>query len=231
LFLTILRTYQGYVWVFSNMENVFFMYRPTRESDFLKDILQGFSGVLISDFYGGYDSLECEKQRCLIHLIRDLNADLRKNPFDQEYRSFIRQFSSLLKEIVDAIDRFGLKKRHLRKFQRRADQFVELASTQSFSSAATLRHQERFRRYGGELFTFLNHGGVPWNNNNAEHAIKHIARVRARLDGLWSERTLEEHLVMLSVFKSCELRGINVLRFLLEAESDGSFWPIMIDGH
>ena len=180
---------------------------------------------MISDFYSGYDSLECEKQRCLIHLIRDLNADLRKHPFDQEYRWFIREFSALLKEIVETIDRYGLKKRHLGKFQRRAEQFVEFASAQGFSSAASLRYQERFRRYGGELFTFLNHDGVPWNNNNAEHAIKHFARVRTRLDGLWTEKSLNEYLVMLSVFKSCELKGVNVLRFLLKAESNGSFWP------
>lgn len=44
-----IRKGKGYVWVFSNMEDVFFMYRPTREADFLKDILQGFSRVLISD--------------------------------------------------------------------------------------------------------------------------------------------------------------------------------------
>ena len=216
---------KGYVWVFAGIEDVFFMYRPSREADFLKDVLRGFSGVLISDFYSGYDSLECEKQRCLIHLIRDLNADLRKNPFDQEYRSFIRQFSTLLREIVETIDRYGLKKRHLRRFQRRAEQFVKFASTHDYLSAASLRYRDRFRRYGGELFTFLDHDGVPWNNNNAEHAIRHFARVRTRMDGQWSEKSLEEYLVMLSVFKSCELRGVNVLRFLLEAESDGCFWP------
>jgi hypothetical protein len=215
---------KGYVWVFAGMEDVLFMYRPSREAEFLKDMLGGFTGVLISDFYSGYDSLECEKQRCLIHLIRDLNADLRKYPFDQEYRSFIRQFSTLLKDIVESIDRYGLKRRHLRKVQRRAEQFVEFASSHRFSSAASLRYQERCRRYGGELFTFLYQDGIPWNNN-AEHAIKHFAKERTRLDGLWTERSLDEYLVMLSDFKSCELKGRNVLRYLLDAEANGGFWP------
>ena len=32
-----LQTGKGYVWVFTNLEEVVYMYRPTREGDFLKD--------------------------------------------------------------------------------------------------------------------------------------------------------------------------------------------------
>jgi len=46
----------GYVWVFTNMEEVVYMYRPSREGSFLHDLFQGFHGVLISDFYAAYDS-------------------------------------------------------------------------------------------------------------------------------------------------------------------------------
>jgi len=35
-----------------------------------------------------------------------------------------------------------------------------------------------------KLFTFLDYDGVPWNNNNAEHAIKAFARVRRAIEGL-----------------------------------------------
>ena len=47
---------KGYVWVFTNLEEVVFMYRPTREGDFLKELLKDFRGVLVSDFYAPYDS-------------------------------------------------------------------------------------------------------------------------------------------------------------------------------
>jgi transposase-like protein len=46
-----------YVWVFTNVDTVFYMFRSTRETDFLKDLLKEFRGVLISDFYTGYDSI------------------------------------------------------------------------------------------------------------------------------------------------------------------------------
>ena len=66
-----------------------------------------FEGVLVSDFFTAYDSLNCPQQKCLIHLMRDINDDLRKDPYNQEMRSIAEPFGRLLKEIVLAIDRFG----------------------------------------------------------------------------------------------------------------------------
>ncbi len=47
----------GYVWVFTNMDSVFYVFKPNREADFLHELLKGFQGVLVSDFYSGYDSI------------------------------------------------------------------------------------------------------------------------------------------------------------------------------
>ena len=65
------------------------------------------------------------------------------------------------------------------------------------------------------MFTFLDHDGVPWNNNNAEHAIRRFAKHRRNADGMFSEQTLEEYLVLATIFETCEFNNINVLKFLL----------------
>lgn len=62
-----------YGWVLSNGVDVVTLYRENRSSDFLLELLKDFKGVIVSDFYSGYDRLNCKKQRCLIHLIRDMN--------------------------------------------------------------------------------------------------------------------------------------------------------------
>jgi predicted RecB family nuclease len=67
---------KGYVWVFTNLEEVLYVYKTSREGKFLAEMFGGFSGVLISDFYAAYDSLGCPQQKCLVHLIRDLNTQL-----------------------------------------------------------------------------------------------------------------------------------------------------------
>ena len=78
------------------------------------------------------------------------------------------------------------------------------------------------------MFTFLDHDGVPWNNNNAEHAIKRFAKYRRDADGRFTERTLEEYLVLSTVFETCEFNNVNVLEFLLSKEgtlAGYSRWP------
>jgi hypothetical protein len=92
-----LKKRQGYVWVFTSLDEVIFMYKPTREGEFLRELLRDYQGVLLSDFYGAYDALPCPQQKCLIHLIRDLNNDVLKNPFDEELKGLVHEFAGLLR--------------------------------------------------------------------------------------------------------------------------------------
>jgi len=38
------RKSKGYVWVFTTMEEVVYLYKPTREADFLHELLKDFEG-------------------------------------------------------------------------------------------------------------------------------------------------------------------------------------------
>jgi Transposase IS66 family len=96
----------GYVWVFANHEEVVYFYTDTREADTPERLLKGFTGVLVSDFYAAYDSIEGPQQKCLIHLMRDLDADIRKQPFNNELKELVEEFAMLLKAIIETIDRF-----------------------------------------------------------------------------------------------------------------------------
>jgi hypothetical protein len=63
--------------------------------------------------------------------------------------------------------------------------------------------------YKEGLFTFLNFDEVPWNNNNAEHAIKRFAHYREITDGHLAESGLTDYLVLLSINQTCEYKGIS----------------------
>jgi hypothetical protein len=69
------------------------------------------------------------------------------------------------------------------------------------------------------MFTFLDHDGVPWNNNNAEHAIKRFAKYRRDANGKFTEASLREYLVLASVLETCEFNNVSVLDFLLSKET------------
>src|SRR5205814_9900527 len=113
-----IKTGKGYVWVLASLEEVVFIYRPTREGGFIKELLKDFHGVLVTDFYAAYDAVECPQQKCLVHLMRDLNQDLLNNPFDEELRAITQSFGTLLQAIVQTVDQHGLKRRFLKKLDR-----------------------------------------------------------------------------------------------------------------
>jgi predicted RecB family nuclease len=58
-----------YVWVLTNGSHVVFRLTDTRETTLIQEMLDGYSGILVSDFYGGYDAVSCRQQKCLVHLI------------------------------------------------------------------------------------------------------------------------------------------------------------------
>src|SRR5438552_17341424 len=71
-----LRKTKGYVWVFTTHDGVWYLYKDTRSGEFLKELLAGYTGVLVSDFYSAYDGINCHQQKCLLHLLRDVSADV-----------------------------------------------------------------------------------------------------------------------------------------------------------
>jgi hypothetical protein len=85
------------------------VYAESRESIILEELLDGLGGVLVSDFYTAYDSVPCAQQKCLIHLMRDINEDLYTNPFNDELKEIAGRFGALLREIVKTIDAYGLR--------------------------------------------------------------------------------------------------------------------------
>jgi len=209
-----------YVWVLTDGHHVILRHTATREASFIQELLHGYDGILISDFYGGYDALPCRQQKCLVHLIRDLNDDLWKNPFNMEYECFVAAFHDVLTPILEDAERFGLKARHLRKHKKAIDRFYERKIFGAPPhSEVTATYVKRFIRYRDSLFTFLDHDGIPWNNNAAERAIRQVA-IQRKISGWFSAKGAPLHLRLLAIAQTCRFQGKSFLRFLLSGSHD-----------
>jgi hypothetical protein len=149
-----------------------------------------------------------------------MNQDLLSNPFDEELQSVTGPFGVLLRDVVRTIDQHGLKRRHLKKHDRPVSRFFESLAGQSLHSEAAEALRQRLLKNRDKLFTFLRHDGVPWNNNNAENAIKRFAYYREDTVGVMKEAGLTDYLVLLSLCHTCRYRGISFLKFLLSRERD-----------
>src|SRR5207302_657377 len=118
------------------------------------------------------------------------------------------------------IDRQGLKSRYLARHERDVARFLGPLATQTYQSEAAESLRTRLVKYQDKLFTFIKHDNVPWNNNNAENAIRRFGYYREDNAGRLKESGLEDYLVLLSICHTCHYKGISFLRFLLSRERD-----------
>ena len=210
----------AYVWVFANHREVVYLCCESREGTLVHDMLADFRGVLVSDFYSVYDSLDCPQQKCLIHLIRDLNNELLAHPYDEELKRIVKGFAEHTKPIIETVDKHGLRKHYLLKYQKSVDRFYKTYIEVECNTEPALACQDRFRRNRDKLYTFLHYDAVPWNNNNAEHAVKAFARLREVIEGSSTRKGLDEYLILLSVCQTCKYMGVDFLDFLRSGEKD-----------
>lgn len=204
----------GYVWVFATMHTVFYHFTFTRDAVFISELLKDYKGVIVTDFFPSYDTLEVKRQKCLIHLIRDMNDDLFKTPFDTEYAVMVKEFGELLRKIVETMDRKGLQSKFLQKHLNDVETYFKKHVETEHKSELSVKYSKRLDKHWDEMWTFLEYDGIPWNNNNAEAAIKSFAQFRHRVNGQISLKGLDEYLRMLSVSQTCRYRNISFLDFL-----------------
>ena len=142
------------------------------------------------------------------------------SPFDEQLKQVVTSFANLLKPMIETVDRRGLKKHFLQKHLKAVECFYRALDEADYQSEAALKCKERFEPNRDKLFTFLAYDGVPWNNNNAEHAIKAFARLRDVIAGSSTEKGIEEYLTLLSVCQTCKYMGVDFLDFLRSGEKD-----------
>jgi len=195
-------------------------FTETREGDYVLSLLKDFNGVLVSDFYAAYDGINCPQQKCLIHLIRDINDALYKHPYDEGLKRVAESFTNLLRPMVETVNRFGLKHHFLKKHLPSVDRFYKELLSLDLMTETAIKIRERFEKNRDKQFTFLKYDGIPWNNNNAEHAVKPFAMLRNIIKGVTTEKGLREYLILLSICETCKYRGLDFLDFLRSGEKD-----------
>ena len=101
--------------------------------------------------------------------------------------------------MVETIDRYGLKRHHLHKHKRDVDRFFAGESQAGYESELARHYQRPLIKYRNKLFTFLDYHGVPWNNNNAENAIKQFVSRRKTAGTPWTQSGNRDYLLLLSI--------------------------------
>ena len=145
--------------------------------------------------------------------MRDINEDVLKHPFNEELTFVAKRFGTLLREIVETIDKYGLKRRHLRKHKDSAERFLDDVAALRCVTEVGSSLKKRIDKNKDKLFTFLDYNNVPWNNNNAEHAVRAFTRLRNVMSTSTPKGT-SEYCILLTVQQTLRYRGVGFLDFL-----------------
>lgn len=171
----------AWAWCFRDPRLALFLIDRHRNRDVLmRAVGASFAGTLVSDFYAVYNGLNCAKQRCLVHLLREL-AKLRKELPGPSVRAFIQPLITLFQDAMQlAKDRKQLgAKAFAQARQEILDRFDDLILNTNTKHPECLRIWRRLFKHCDELFTFLYDPQVPADNNGTERDIRSLAAARS----------------------------------------------------
>jgi transposase len=207
-----------WLWCFCNHANCYYLIDESRGSGVLRGFFtESFKGVLMSDFWGPYQSVLLEedgaRQCCLAHLLRELDhVDADQAPGKApdaavEWAAFVKMLRRLLKD--------GIRLRERRDFtpERYAgrigliDRRLIALAEREYADPDAARLGKRLSRHRDELFTFLDRPEADWNNNFAERQIRPAVILRRNSQCNRSQRGAATQAVLMSINRTLKLRG------------------------
>ena len=221
-------TTESKMWVYCNGKMndrsiVIFDYKPTRKGANAQEFLQGFHGYLVRDGFSGYHKVTGVKHvACMIHVRRAfVNAMPSDKPIygvsyaTEAVKCFDRIYheESLLKEMT-AEDR---KQQRLAKIKPLLDELFAWLETLQVSGNGNLAKAVNYALHEKpNLYTFLEDGNVPLDNNRAENAIRPFTLGRKNWMHCNTANGAKASAILYSIAATAQANGIDTEQYLTE---------------
>lgn len=207
-----------WLWAFVNERLTYYKIDPSRAAKVPKQILPtDYGGIIISDFYAVYNKLPGKKQKCLVHLLREMKSCYEKN----ETKEFLKYYKQLKCIIRDALRLDGKREEipkeaflaHITRIKKRLLDW----SVRSYRDKHLKRLSDRFLKHWFDLTTFLEEPGISFSNNLCERQIRPNVIIRNRSFQNRSPKGAETHEVLMSLLQTLRLQGQSVIAILQNA--------------
>ena len=206
----------GWLWCFATKQAVYYVIDRTRGSPVVRRILgESFAGVLVTDFFAAYGFLRAAaKQKCLAHLLRELEKVGLRNT-GAEWTAFAAAAERLLQDAL----RLGAERHRYtdaeydRRWRRLYNRLAALHDAE-YRDKDCRRLALRLKKHREELFVFLERDDVDATNNHGERSIRPAVVMRKSYYGNRSESGADVQAMMMSVFRTLEMRGVDPLDWL-----------------
>ena len=197
-----------WLWEFIGKRVAYFTIRHSRGHKVPEQVMRGFKGVFTSDFWSAYNCLSCEKQKCWVHLKRELDKVL-KYRHSHEFAIFASRLTRLYYWAKS-------ERNHGSKTRQFAEKRLHSLLSQEYKNKDCKRLVKRLLRHEKELFTFCAHRGALAENNHAERGIRPAVVIRKTTFGSQSEHGAANTAVLMSFFQTARLQDTNFIEYLQE---------------
>ena len=173
-----------------------------------------YLGVLISDFLSAYNKIKAKaKQRCLVHILRDLGKVMEYWHDDMEVMRYCERLKKIFEDAITLHNEYKKKRRDkaYRKLRESLTQSLKDFSFPNPNKRILKRFAKRLKRHEDEMLTFLYERGVDYHNNHAEQQIRPDVIFRKITYGNRSIAGAENHSVIMSILQTAKLNGIDPL--------------------
>lgn len=203
----------GYIWSFSTPSARYLLRDKSRAGEIVSRTLgDEFGGVLVSDFYGGYNAYGGVKQRCWVHLLRDMKRLREKHPENQSVAAWLARVKSIYEQAKEVARGDYDQMYRCRLRQHFEARLLKLALPYRDDKKAPQRVlAKRIDSFLGELFSFVDCEGVPSDNNAAERAVRPAVIARKVSGGSRSAKGSNTRMILMSLFGTWHLRGLDPL--------------------
>lgn len=210
-----------WLWSFLTRRFAYVKVDKSRGSKIPKAVLgDPFTGVMVSDFFSAYNKMSGRKQKCLVHLKREVRK--AGDAFAQGPPGDFKEPDKRLKRLLADAERLADHRTHLpaltyaRRVRRIKDRLFTFA-TQVYSHKFWQRISARLLKHHQAIFTYLDVPGLPSDNNAAERSIKPHVIIRNRSFQNRTEKGANAHGTLSSILQSLLLQGRPVVKELAAA--------------
>jgi transposase len=204
--------HNGYLWALTTPSQTLYHVDKSRSGKVIRGLLgKAFGGTLVSDFYSAYSQMNCRKQKCLTHLLRELAESAEKSPafasgiFLVTCKRLIKQMLRLKKRCVDPSEPDYA--RRVGQLERKLQQLAWA----DYDESNARRLARRIRKYQKELTAFLGDKDLEGTNNAAERAIRPAVVARKISGGSRSKNGAEAWATLASLLRTAGQQGKNLL--------------------
>lgn len=217
-----------WVWYAGDKDLAAFRWDARRTTQAAQKLLgEKFSGVLVADAFASYNGVEPkDRQSCLAHIktkAKEIEQELAllKHPAaDPQAGQFCRDIQGWVHEACQAHHQLTAKPWRAKSAKAQGRKLKKLLRKLCRRPLGYPKAEKfRQRLLGPEqklLFTCFRRPGVPPTNNQAERSLRPVVIMRKVIQGTRSEKGLENHTVLRSLFETAKRQDKKAHTFLFD---------------